>query len=206
MVAEWGFYRTTRTGDGLSLITGYRSKMHQYLNVKFSNMTFHHRPVSYLLAEAESTELDTAEVDADIVRIGPRHASKVAFETWIESKVDVLTAAERTVLEDDGVDVGWRSVSTKIKEVIKFLIQLNTMVGRIVMDADSEVLQFLNRGLDQDYSSIPAAQRIKIENWMDSNRLDRTFIGGGTKIRDLVRKNVQNGNWPIITLRGVTFE
>jgi hypothetical protein len=206
-------YITPRIGTGTKT-DPIRSKASNYINVALGGRFWEYdnpaRLYSFIIVDAPQTNHDALFADPEIDPLSEMFADKAEVLSGIEKTVDEFNPALYTEIKDRlellGVNTNWIILSTKIREIYRYMLRTFTLAQWAYGTLDEEFLDFLRANIDTLGADLPINIRNKILNWMANKGLDTGWMTGTTTIRDIIHFILSNANFFLpVKVAGVDF-
>ena len=207
-MATYRFYRTALIGTGTRQ-DPFRSALTKYIvndgTQDFWSWAYDIANAQYCLAFTDSATHAAAAADPQITAIGPELADLAAISAWLDTPVGVLGQALSDIMEGDGFPVDWIGAGVTRRDLWRFITMYHVITQRFKGSGDNSYLAFFKSNLNATVSSLPVAQRNKVQAWMAAQGMDTSWITGATQLREVIIFVAKNSNLPVMTLGPVSF-
>ncbi len=191
------FYIAPQTGDGLTVETGFRSIINNYVNVAagewFDEIDNPARRISIVCVHAPQATHDTIAADSTIIAIGnPIEEANIknALDAPISAIPNVATL--KTKLEGIGISTSWYSADNTVRDGIRYLMRVFSFAQIVDGLGNANIKTFIANNLDTTMNQIPANIRNAVSNWMQSKGLATGWITSSTTVRQVLHFIVTN--------------
>lgn len=156
----------------------------------------------WALSWVEAGETTHAAIQADsAIRLIPFWDSGGNYLPLTAQVVDVVEPYRTniaTYLENHRIPTGWITGSMTLRRILRYIIQILVTVQRLEDD-------FPELDLDAQVSSIPIAQRQRINAWMDDNGIETGDITNSWSIRQVLQRIIDQYGWQAVYSLGTAL-